>query len=145
MSGDYASAMNKSVDRAGFLKWGAESVKRFSRELVSYKLEQLKDTFSTAEWKKVTDEKAVGSRPRLFFVTGSPLFVVNEGDKGFNAFSANCPEEGGLLEWRENKKSFWCPFCQSKYDRQGKSEGAEIALNKHETQVINGQLMVRFD
>lgn len=144
MSNEYSNTLRKNVDRAGFFKWGAETVKRFSKELVSYKLEQLKDTFGNADWKKVTDEKAVGVRPRLFFVSGAPFFVVNDSETGFKAFSANCPEEGGLLEWRSNMKHFCCPFCQEKFDQQGNSlRNSNITLAKHDTQVINGQLMVR--
>lgn len=147
MSNEYSGAMRKTVNRAGFFKWGAESVKRFSKELISYKLEEMKDIFATtAEWKKVTDEKAVGTRPRLFFVNGTPFFVVNDGEAGINAFSANCPEEGGLLEWRENQASFCCPFCQSKYDKMGNAlNNAAITLLKHDTQIIEGQLMVKLD
>lgn len=144
MSDKSSGTLRKDVNRAEFFRWGADSLKQIGKELINFKLGQLDENSSTPEWNRVADEKSIGIIPRLFFVKGTPVFVLNEAEKGPIAFSANCPEEGGLLEWRENVGSFCCPFCQSKYDREGRShQSSEIALTRHETKVLDAQLLVR--
>lgn len=143
MSKATSGALRKTVDRAGFFRWGADGVKRMGKEFISSIIEQMGESYDVFEWVRLTDEKAVGARPRLFFARGNPLFVVNNAEKGWAAFSAICPEEGGMMEWRENQGSFCCPFCQARYNREGKADGTpDIAMVRHKIQVVDGQVLI---
>lgn len=143
MSNGSANVLRKPVTRAGFFRWGADTARRLGTELIGSKLDQFKNG-SPSDWSKLTDENTVGLRPRMHFTKGTPFFVLNDEAKGTIVFSASCPEEGGLLEWRENLKSFCCPFCQSKYNREGKSQtSSTISLVSPEIQLIEGQVMVK--
>lgn len=138
-----SAAMKKTVTRAAFFRWGIDGIKRFTGELISSTLDQLTVEDRVSGWRRLADESAVGTKPRLYFIKGAPFFVMKEEEKGFTVFSGVCPEEGGLLEWRDSLGSFYCPFCQAKYDREGKShQSLDIALVRHEIQVVDGHLMV---
>lgn len=138
--------MQEKVDRAGFFRWGAAGVKRMGSELLEAVIGQWGEGRDTAEWARLADEKAVGSRPWLKIVRGSPYFVLKRPEEGVTAFSAACPVEGGLLEWRDHLESFCCPFCRSEYNREGKSPAApDIALAIPELRIVDGQVMVRLE
>lgn len=143
MNDESSGTLRKPVSRADFFRWGADSLKQLGKEMISNKLEQLEGNLGGSNWNRVTDENSIGIIPRLFFVKGTPVYVAKEATDILSAFSAHCPEDGGLLEWRDNVKSFCCPFCQSKFDREGKSYASDTELIKHAARVSEGQLLVR--
>lgn len=146
MGNGSSGALRKKVDRAGFFRWGADSVKRLGSEFVDSVIEHISEKRDITEWFRVADERVVGTKPRLYFAGGSPYFIVKDAEKGVSAFAAACPEEGGFLEWQEYQQGFYCPFCQSLYDREGRprrSKGIALALNK--AQVIDGQVWIRVE
>lgn len=139
-----SGAHRKKVDRAGFFRWGADSIRRMGSEFVDSLIEHMGESHDTAELLRLADEKTLGLKPRLYFAKGIPFFLLNDEEKNIIAFSAACPEEGGLLEWREKQQSFCCPFCQSAYNREGRSlRTPDISLIKHKVQIIDGQVWVR--
>lgn len=146
MGNGTSGVLRKTVDRAGFFRWGADSVKRLGGDFVDSVIEHISEKREVTEWFRVADEKAFGTKPRLYFAGGSPYFIVKDQEQGVSAYAAACPEEGGFLEWREYQKSFYCPFCQSLYDREGNSRRSKgVALTASKAQVVDGHVWLRVE
>ncbi len=152
MRGDSYSPLDATVDRAGFFRWGAKSIKSLTGHLIDI----VADSSAKQEnvvWSRLVEEKAVGTSPRLHFAKGKAFYVVigqnrsrgRDGGRELQVFSGLCPEEGGLLEWREKMNGYYCPFCRAVYDRDGRPlTGTDTFLVRHEFKIDNGYVKVSF-
>lgn len=55
------------------------------------------------------------NEPKLLTSSEPPLYLIGDIDKNLAAISAICPEDGFLLQYLPQEKTFYCGICGSRH------------------------------